>query len=99
MIYTEVHENGKPGVRLTRRERLVLQQLFAQGTGLWTAMRARAVLLAAAGQTFSGIPRLVGRDRKWVRHWLGGFAHKRLAGLEDAPRAGRPPKFSPRRAA
>lgn len=93
-------KTGNAVVRLTRRERLALQQLLRKGrTGLWVAMRARAVLLAAAGQTVSGIARLVGRDRKWVRHWLGRFARKRLTGLQDAPRSGRPPKFSPRRAA
>lgn len=83
-------------VRLTRRERLSLAQLLRKGrTGLWIATRARAVLLASTGQTISGIGRLVGRDRKWVRYWLGRFVRQRLAGLQDAPRAGRPPKFSP----
>jgi hypothetical protein len=88
------------GLRLTRRERLALAQLLRRGrTGLWIAARARAVLLAAGGHTVSGIARLVGRDRKWVRHWLHRFARARLAGLQDAPRSGRPPTFSPGRAA
>lgn len=87
-------------VRLTRGERLGLRRLLRRGrTGLWIATRARAVLLAVAGQTVSGIARLAGRDRKWVRHWLGRFARQRLAGLGDGPRPGRPPKFSPGRAA
>lgn len=93
-------KSGNSVVRLTRRERLSLKQLLRKGrTGLWIATRARAVLLAGTGQTISGIARLVGRDRKWVRYWLGRFARKRLAGLQDAVRSGRPPKFSPRRAA
>lgn len=88
------------GIRVTGRERAVLQQLLRKGrTGLWIATRARAVRLAATGQTVSSIARLVGRDRKWVRHWVGRFARERLAGLRDAPRPGRPPKFSPGRAA
>jgi transposase len=73
--------------------------LRAGRTGLWRAMRARAVLLGAAGESVSDIARRVGRDRKWVRHWLTRFARERLVGLQDAPRSGRPPKFSPRRAA
>src|SRR5262245_31181304 len=85
---------------LSRRERRALAELLRAGrTGLWRAMRARAVLLAAAGKAVSEIARMVGRDRKWVRHWLARFARDRLAGLQDAPRSGRPPKFSPRRAA
>jgi hypothetical protein len=87
-------------LRLSRRERRVLTELLRAGrTGLWRAMRARAVLCAAAGAAVSEIAREVGRDRKWVRHWLARFARDRLAGLQDAPRSGRPPKFSPRRAA
>ena len=88
------------GIRVTRQERAALEHLLRQGrTGLWLATRARAVLLAAAGETVAGIARQVGRDRKWVRQWLGRFARDRLAGLQDAPRAGRPPRFSPRRTA
>lgn len=87
-------------VRLTRGERRVLEQLLRRGrTGLWIATRARAMLWAAAGETVSGIARLLGRDRKWVRYWLRGFARERLAGIQDGPRSGRPSKFSPRRAA
>lgn len=73
------------GIRLTRRERIILTQLLRRGrTGLWIATRARAVVLAATDQTVSGIAWLVGRDRKWVRHWLHRFAQARLAGLQDA---------------
>jgi transposase-like protein len=86
--------------RLTRQEREALKQLLRRGrTGLWIAARAQAVLLAAAGASTSEIARRVGRDRTWVREWVRRFARHRLAGLRDAPRAGRPPKFSPRRAA
>ena len=87
-------------LRLTRRERSALQRLLRTGrTGLWLAARARAVLLRARGESVSAIAQDVGRDRKWVRLWLGRFARERLAGLADAPRSGRPAKFSPRRAA
>lgn len=85
---------------MTPGEREAWEHLLRRGrTGLWIATQARAVLLAAGGETVSGIARLVGRDRQWVRRWLGRFARQRLAGLQDAPRSGRPPRFSPRRAA
>src|SRR6266705_1899246 len=83
-------------LRLTRGERSALQRWLRTGrTGLWLAARARAVLPRARGESVSGIAQHVGRDRKWVRHWLGRFARERLAGLADAPRSGRPAKFSP----
>jgi len=87
-------------VRLTRSERSALQRLLRTGrTGLWLAARARAVLLRARGESVSAIAQEIRRGRKWVRLWLGGFARQRLAGLIDAPRSGRPAKFSPGRAA
>ncbi len=87
-------------LRVSRRERAALRELLRAGrTGLWLATRARSVLLAAAGTSVASIARQVGRDRKWVRQWLDRFARDRLAGLRDAPRSGRPPKFSLRRAA
>lgn len=90
----------RKGLGLTRCERDTLERLLRTGrTGLWQAARARAVLLAAAGENVSAIARRVARDRKWVRHWLDRFARERLAGLRDAPRSGRPSRFSPGRAA
>lgn len=95
-----VQQVGAQQLRMTRRERATLTQLLRRGrTGLWIAARAQAVLLAAAGSSTSEIARRVGRDRGWVREWVRRFGRHRLAGLHDAPRAGRPPKFSPRRAA
>src|SRR5262245_21246563 len=75
----------------------LIELLRAGRTGLWLAVRARAVLFGAAGRPVAEIARRVGRDRKWVRQWLARFAGDRLAGLQDASRSGRPPKFSPRR--
>jgi len=87
-------------LRLTVQERSALRRLLRRGhTGIWIATRARAVLLASSGQSVSAIGRMLGRDRKWVRHWLHHFQTLRLPGLQDRARSGRPPKFSPRRAA
>ena len=95
-----MNKRASQAFRLTRREHQALQRLLRTGrTGLWHAARARAVLLAAGGQSIAAVARQVARDRKWVRHWIGRFAEERLAGLRDAPRSGRPPKFSPGRAA
>ena len=74
-------------LRLSRGERRVLTELLRAGrTGVWRALRARAVLLAAAGAAVSEIARQVGRDRK-----LGPT----LAG----PLCTRPPRGAPERRA
>lgn len=59
--------------------------------------RARIVLLAADGVGLRAISRTVGVDRKVVRDWLDRYRKKGIAGLEDMPRPGRPPVFSPLR--
>lgn len=87
-------------IRVTRAERGALGALLRRGhTGLWIGARARAVLMASEGASLSEIARDLRRDRKWVRLWLLRFEKLRLAGLRDVARSGRPPKFSPRRAA
>jgi len=59
-------------------------------------VRARTILLLAAGRTVSAVARQVGRGRRIVRKWGERFQKKRLRGLLDQPRSGRPPRFSPR---
>ena len=74
---------------------MLLRTLRTGHTGIWVATRARAVLLAAAGESVASIARRLGRDRKWVRQWIGRFELLRLEGLQDEQRSGRPAKFSP----
>lgn len=61
-----------------------------------TVIRAKRVLSVAAGNTIAATAREVGRQRRIVRMWAERFVRKRLRGLEDEPRSGRPPRFSPR---
>jgi len=59
-------------------------------------VRAKVILRLADGHTVSAISREVGLERRIVRKWGTRFQHKRLNGLSDDPRSGRPPRFSPR---
>src|SRR5262249_24532949 len=61
------------------------------------ARRARIVLLAADGVGLRAISRAVDVDRKIVRDWLDRYRKKGIGGLEDMPRPGRAPVFSPLR--
>lgn len=62
------------------------------------ALRCRIVLLAARDDELSNqeIASELGCDRHTVGQWRERFAEHGLAGLQDAPRSGRPRKFSPR---
>jgi len=57
-------------------------------------LRAKIVLAAAAGQANAAIAAELGVCTDTVRKWRRRFAEGRLAGLKDAPRAGRPPSFT-----
>jgi DNA-directed RNA polymerase sigma subunit (sigma70/sigma32) len=60
-------------------------------------VRAQTILRLAEGRTVSAVGREVGLARRIVCKWADRFLRKRLAGLADAPRSGRPPRFSPDR--
>lgn len=60
------------------------------------ARRARIVLLVAEGVSLVETARRVGVMETVVRLWCRRFLERRLEGLADLPRSGRPPVFSPR---
>ena len=55
--------------------------------------RARIVLVAAAGLGTGAIAGQLGVRPSTVSKWRGRFARLGLAGLEDAPRPGKPPVY------
>ena len=59
--------------------------------------RAKMVLLAAEGLSNDEIARRLDTRREVVSMWRKRFFEKRLAGLEELQRVGRPRAFSPRR--
>lgn len=69
--------------------------LRATSTPLGKARRARALLLLADGLSYVETARLVGLAERHVRKWVRRFVQVGLDGLEDLPRSGRPPVFSP----
>lgn len=87
-------------IELTDEERSELERM-ARGQALphRTVVRAQVVLAFADGKTVSAVARQAGRQRRIVRKWADRFVRKRLRGLGDAPRSGRPARFSPSRRA
>ena len=59
-------------------------------------VRAKAILLAADGLQNKEIGERLETPRQIVSKWRKRFFEKRILGLEDEPRQGRPPVFPPR---
>ena len=81
---------------LSEEERAQLQRIARSYTsphGLVT--RAQVVLLAAEGMENATIAKELRFPPQLVTKWRKRFYEERLAGLEDRPRSGRPPGFSP----
>ena len=88
-----------PALSLTELQRQELQALIRAGsTPQALVFRARIVLRAAdPDHPYNlDIATELGCSRHTVAHWRGGYLEHGLAGLQDAPRSGRPRSFSPR---
>src|SRR5262245_31719063 len=76
---------------LTAAERGQLDRLAASRTApVRLVQRARMVALSAGGQRVPAIAARLGVGPEVVRQWLKRFDAAGLAGLDDAPRPGRP---------
>ena len=86
-------------IDLSDEERTALRSLARSYTlPYWQVTRAQMVLLAAEGLRNDEIAARLNCRREVVSQWRKRFYEQRLAGLEDRPRRGRPPTFSPSRA-
>jgi transposase len=87
-----------PEVLLADEQREQLEKIErAASTPQSLAFRARIVLRAAEGDRPPNlqIAAEFGCSRHTVALWRDRFLEQGLAGLQDAPRSGRPPRFSP----
>lgn len=83
-------------VVLTDEERNCLAAAARKYTSSYfKVVRAKAILLAAAGLENKEIGQRLDLPRQIVSKWRKRFFQERLAGLEDRPRRGRPRSFSP----
>src|SRR5215213_8753419 len=80
---------------VTEDERGKLERLVRAKTApVRLVERARIVLLALEGLTAPQIGARVGVGEATARQWLKRFNDSGLAGLEDAPRSGRPVTYA-----
>jgi hypothetical protein len=83
-------------VLLTSEERSELERWVRSSTmPAGRVRRARAILLVSEGVPLVETGRRVGLAERHVRKWVKRFLNSRLAGLDDLPRPGRRPSFSP----
>ena len=85
-------------VRLAPAERAELEKRSRSYTSLYRdVIRARIVLYAADGLRNDEIAARLDTPRQIVSKWRKRFFERRLEGLEEEPRRGRPAGFSPKR--
>ncbi len=83
-------------IELTEQERAELEARARQYTLPYRdVIRAKLVLLAAAGLENTEIAARIDVPRPKVSKWRKRFFYQRLDGLHDEPRSGRPPDFPP----
>ena len=81
---------------LTDEERNKLENLLkSYKTPVGLAKRVKMIFMISEGHSLTHIGRVLEVQRRIVRKWGRRFVEKRLKGLENAPRSGRPPVFSP----
>jgi hypothetical protein len=84
-------------IHLSRKEREVLENRSRKYTlPYYEVLRAKMILLAAAGRTNDEIATALSVGRDVVSLWRKRFFQERLPGLEERPRPGRPRVFPPR---
>lgn len=76
---------------LTAVQRRGLERLRRRAVGR-VSQRAHMVLLSARGYAVAQIAAIFDCGEDTVRQWLHGYSARGEAGLEDAPRPGRPPR-------
>lgn len=84
-------------IHLTGAEKSELEAQARKYTSpYYLVLRAKMILMAAQGSANDQIAASLSVPRQIVSKWRKRFFEERLSGLEDEPRTGRPPGFSPR---
>ena len=82
-------------IELTEQERELLQSWVRSGTTQQRLVfRARMILMASEGLATTEIARQLGCNPSTVSKWRQRFARQRIAGLQDAPRSGKPRRYT-----
>lgn len=81
---------------LTEQERTEIERLASSRTAPARAVeRAQIIRLAAEGRTAPEIGEHLRLNAQTARDWVRRFNAEGLAGLDDRPRSGKPPTYTP----
>src|SRR5215207_10058117 len=84
-------------IKLAKDQRAILdQRARAHTAAYWEVVRSKIVLLASEGYANKEIAARLDTTPQTACKWRKRFYQEGLDGLEDRPRSGRPPLFSPR---
>lgn len=82
--------------KLTEAERSQIERLASSRTAPARAVeRAQIIRLAAEGRAAPEIGQRLGLNAQTARDWITRFNSEGLAGLDDRPRPGKPPTYTP----
>ncbi|MBM4136275.1 MAG: helix-turn-helix domain-containing protein [Nitrospira sp.] len=85
-------------ILLTQEEKKKLEEIARRYTSpYYNIIRAKITLYAAQGMENKDIGLKLNLPRQIISKWRKRFYERRLNGLEDEERKGRPPIFSPSR--
>jgi Winged helix-turn helix len=94
---TDLPRKSPYRIVLTKQEREELERRASKYTlPYFMVARAKMILLAQQGLSNDQIADCLSTRREIVSRWRKRFFEKRLAGLEDCQRPGRPRVFPPR---
>jgi transposase len=83
-------------ITLTSSEKKMLEDIARRYTSPYCqVVRAKVILMATLGLRNDQIATRLSLPRQIVSKWRKRFFEDRLQGLENLPRSGRPPSFSP----
>jgi transposase len=83
-------------IDLSRPDRVELERRAATYTAPYRdVIRAKIVLMAADGLQKKEIAHRLSLPVQIVSKWRKRFFYEGLSGLDEGPRAGRPPKYTP----
>ena len=83
-------------IELAEEDRAILERRAARYTASYReVVRAKVVLMAAKGYENKYIAASLSLPVQVVTKWRKRFFEEGMAGLEERPRGGRPPIFSP----
>jgi transposase len=75
--------------------RVIAKLVRSQTASVRLVQRAKIVQVASQGKTIAEITAELGCASNVVRKWFKRFSEQGLAGLNDAPRSGAPPRYTP----